>query len=220
MNNDIVNDSGHAKNCECRLCVAGEKIKIKLRKERHEQLREDIRGLQEHTKKHYVSGGHELIEKEDVPELIEELQENSRRGKMDQWTLPKIEHGKLTKYNYIVLYPENLTLGKNFDIGAFTLINANYGVTIEDDVQIGSHCSIYSNNTINETKGSVVIKKGARIGSHSVIFIICVYFVKWDFPFFAHNYLKLIINGNKYMGDFNLNRIFKKMNGPPSFIFS
>jgi len=57
---------------------------------------------------------------------------------MKQWKKPIIKHGKMTKYNYIVQYPKNLTLGKNFDIGEF-------GVEIQDDVQIGSHCSIYSN---------------------------------------------------------------------------
>ena len=34
-----------------------------------------------------------------------------------KWEKPVIEHGKMTKYNYIVQYPENLTLGNFFDIG-------------------------------------------------------------------------------------------------------
>jgi len=55
------------------------------------------------------------------------------------------------------------------DIGAFTYINARYGVEIEDNVQIGSHCSIYSHSTIDNKKGKVVIKKNAKIGAHSVI---------------------------------------------------
>ena len=66
-------------------------------------------------------------------------------------------------------YPENLKLGKYTDIGAFTYINAKYGVVIEDYVQIGSHCSIYSISTIDNKKGKVVIRKNARIGSHSVV---------------------------------------------------
>ena len=42
-------------------------------------------------------------------------------NKMNQkWEKPEIEHGKMTKYNYIVQYPENLTTGINFDIGEFT----------------------------------------------------------------------------------------------------
>ena len=55
------------------------------------------------------------------------------------------------------------------DIGAFTYINAKYGVTIEDFVQIGSHCSIYSVSTIDNKQGRVRLKKNCKIGSHSVI---------------------------------------------------
>lgn len=85
------------------------------------------------------------------------------------WKKPLIEHGKLTKYNYIVQYPENLKLGKNFDIGTFTYINAQYCVEIFDDVQIGSHCSIYSHSTIDSKKGKVTLKKNCKIGTHSTI---------------------------------------------------
>ena len=66
-------------------------------------------------------------------------------------------------------YHDNLKLGKKTDIGAFTYINARYGVEIQEDVQIGSHCSIYSWSTIDDKTGKVTIKKNARIGSHSVI---------------------------------------------------
>ena len=87
----------------------------------------------------------------------------------NNWVTPEINHGKLTKYNYIVQYTEGLKLGKNFDIGTFTYINAKFGVTIEDHVQIGSHCSIYSHSTIDEKQGSVILKKNCRIGTHSTI---------------------------------------------------
>ena len=63
----------------------------------------------------------------------------------------------------------NLTLGKRTDIGAFTYINAKHGVVIEDEVQIGSHCSIYSVSTIDNKQGTVTLKKNCKIGSHSVI---------------------------------------------------
>lgn len=85
------------------------------------------------------------------------------------WQAPKIEHGKLTKWNWMVYYPDNLKLGKKTDIGAFSYINAEYGVIIEDNVQIGSHCSIYSVSTIDDKKGKVALKKNCKIGSHSVI---------------------------------------------------
>jgi len=75
----------------------------------------------------------------------------------------------MTKYNYIVLYPENLVLGRGFDIGDFTTINSHFGVTIEDYVQIGSHCAIYSHSTIDNKKGRVILKKNCKIGTHSTI---------------------------------------------------
>ncbi len=80
-----------------------------------------------------------------------------------------LAHGVPTRWLWVVWHPENFKYGQNVDIGAFTAIFAHYGVTIEDDVQIGSHCSIYSLNTINGTQGPVVIRRGAMIGSHSVI---------------------------------------------------
>ena len=80
-----------------------------------------------------------------------------------QWTKPVIKHGKLTKYNYIVQYPENLMMGKNFDIGTFVYINAHYGVEIQDNVQIGSHCAIYSHSTIDDKKGDVILKNESTL---------------------------------------------------------
>lgn len=85
------------------------------------------------------------------------------------WKKPIIKHGKLTKFNYIVHYPENLKMGINFDIGSFTYINCNFGVEIQDNVQIGSHCSIYSHSTIDNKHGPVVLKNNCKIGTHSTI---------------------------------------------------
>ena len=85
------------------------------------------------------------------------------------WKYPEIEEGKLTKYNWVVQHKDKLKLGYKTDIGAFTYINAKNGVIIEDYVQIGSHCSIYSVSTIDNKEGEVILKKGCRIGSHSVI---------------------------------------------------
>lgn len=89
--------------------------------------------------------------------------------KGDKWKKPTIKHGKMTKHNYIVQYPKNLKMGKNFDIGEFTYINSHYGVEVGDDVQIGSHCAIYSHSTIDNKKGSVILKKNCKIGTHSTV---------------------------------------------------
>lgn len=85
------------------------------------------------------------------------------------WQYPKIEEGRPTKYNWIVQHVDNFKLGYKTDIGAFTYINAKYGVHIEDLVQVGSHCAIYSVSTIDNKSGLVILKKNARIGSHSTI---------------------------------------------------
>ncbi|MBI3046055.1 MAG: acyltransferase [Candidatus Harrisonbacteria bacterium] len=90
-------------------------------------------------------------------------------NRFKNWQLPKIEHGKLTKWNWVVYRPENFKLGKKTDIGAFTAIFAHHGVTIEDEVQIGSHCTLYSASTIDDKQGLVVLKKNCRIGSHSIV---------------------------------------------------
>jgi acetyltransferase-like isoleucine patch superfamily enzyme len=89
--------------------------------------------------------------------------------RFDNWKPPAIENGKLTEYNWLVQHPEGLSLGKHTDIGAFTYINAKHGVTMEDDVQIGSHCSIYSVSTIDDKAAPVVLKRNCRIGTHSTI---------------------------------------------------
>ena len=93
----------------------------------------------------------------------------SDRFQFKNWEYPEIEDGKLTKYNWVVQHKDNLSLGYKTDIGAFTYINAKHKVTIEDYVQIGSHCSIYSISTIDNKTGTVTLKKNCRIGSHSVI---------------------------------------------------
>ncbi len=89
--------------------------------------------------------------------------------RFERWEYPKIEEGKLTKYNWIVQHIDQFHLGFQTDIGAFTYINAKNGVTIEDYVQIGSHCSIYSISTIDNKEGPVTLKTNCKIGSHCVI---------------------------------------------------
>ncbi|MFH1835136.1 MAG: acyltransferase [Methanobacteriota archaeon] len=85
------------------------------------------------------------------------------------WKYPEIEENEPTRYNWVVQNKEKLELGYRTDIGAFTYINAKEGVVIEDDVQIGSHCSIYSISTIDDKAGSIHLKKNCRIGTHSVV---------------------------------------------------
>lgn len=86
------------------------------------------------------------------------------------WEYPKIEERKLhPKYHFLVHYKDKLKLGENTDIGAFTYINAKFGVVIEKNVQIGSHCSLYSDSTIDDKKGRIVIKENAKLCTHCTV---------------------------------------------------
>ena len=89
--------------------------------------------------------------------------------RFENWVAPEIEDGVPTKYHWIVSHIVEFKLGNNTDIGAFTYINAKCGVTLEDDVQVGSHCSIYSVSTIDGKSGKVTLKKQCKIGAHSVV---------------------------------------------------
>lgn len=90
-------------------------------------------------------------------------------GRFKNWEVPQFDKNGMTRWNWVCQHHQNLSLGKYSDIGAFTYINARYGVAIEKDVQIGSHCSIYSHSTIDNKKGKVIIKQGAKIGTHTTI---------------------------------------------------
>jgi len=91
------------------------------------------------------------------------------KERFKKWQYPEIEEGKFTKYNWMVQNKDGLKLGYKTDIGAFTYINAKNGVVIEDFVQLGSHCSLYSVSTIDNKEGKIILKKNCKIGSHSVI---------------------------------------------------
>lgn len=66
-------------------------------------------------------------------------------------------------------HPKKFKLGNKVDIGAFTYIQAQEGVVLEDNVQIGGGCLVYSVSTIDNKKGCVVMKKGSCLGANSVI---------------------------------------------------
>lgn len=82
---------------------------------------------------------------------------------------PTFDEMGFTKWMWRVLHVENLILGKNSEIGSFTVIDAKEGITIEDDVKIGWSCSIISASSIDGKKGRIILKKGCKIGANSVI---------------------------------------------------
>lgn len=87
-----------------------------------------------------------------------------------EWIPPKIDHNVPTEWNWVVAYPEGFRLGAYTDIGAFTYIQAQAGVIVEDNVQIGGSCQLYSVNSINKTRGKIHLKKGCMIGAGTTIF--------------------------------------------------
>lgn len=91
------------------------------------------------------------------------------RMRFQDWQYPVIPEGTPTKYHWLVTHRENLRLGYRTDIGAFTYINALHGVTIEDFVQIGSHCSLYSFSSIDNRSGPIHLGRNCRLGTHSVV---------------------------------------------------
>jgi len=91
------------------------------------------------------------------------------KDRFENWNPPEIENNKLTEWNWTCQHVNNLLLGKNVDIGAFTYLNAKHGILIEDYVQIGSHCAIYTISTIDGKSGTVTLERNSRIGSHTVI---------------------------------------------------
>ena len=92
-----------------------------------------------------------------------------RRAIKKNWERPELEHGIPTKWLWVVWYPEGFVMGDRVDIGAYSCLFAHHGIVLEDEVQIGSHCSIYSLNTEDRTFGKVLIRERACIGSHSII---------------------------------------------------
>ena len=91
------------------------------------------------------------------------------KKRLQEWKFPNFDENGMTKWNWICQHYEKLKLGNFVDIGAFSYINSAYGVDIGENVQIGSHCSIYSLSTIDNKEGKVEIRHGSRIGSHSTI---------------------------------------------------
>jgi len=98
---------------------------------------------------------------------------NPEVEEVKKWEIPKFEKvtGDLykTKWEWYVTCPERLELGKNTDIGIFSYINARYGVEIGNNVQIGSHCAIYSHDSERDVKSPIVIRNNVLIGSHATI---------------------------------------------------
>ena len=102
-------------------------------------------------------------------------------SRFKKWLPPKLDadgcaypnadnkYQKLHCYGWRCFYPEKLLLGYGCDIGHGSFLQAKYGIKIDKDVQIGGGCYIYSESTINNKTGKIIIKENAKIGACSVI---------------------------------------------------
>ena len=88
---------------------------------------------------------------------------------MRTWTKPNYDVNGMTQWYWRVIGVENFKLGDRVEIGSFTIIDAKEGVTIENNVKVGWSCSIFSNSSIDNKKGKIILKKGSKIGANSVI---------------------------------------------------
>lgn len=93
-----------------------------------------------------------------------------QRFSKGSWRRPRIPKGRPTKFGWVVSHPKRFRLGKFTDIGYGAYIQSGGGVIIEDHVQIGGGVKIYSVDTIDNTKGKIVLKKNCKIGANSVLF--------------------------------------------------
>jgi acetyltransferase-like isoleucine patch superfamily enzyme len=96
------------------------------------------------------------------------------RESFGDWRFPDIVVGVPTAYGWRVegydpSDPHKFKLGYRTDISAFCSILAHEGVTIEPYVQLGPFCTVVSRSTIDDKRGSVVLKRNCRIGAHSVV---------------------------------------------------
>jgi acetyltransferase-like isoleucine patch superfamily enzyme len=91
------------------------------------------------------------------------------KNRFRNWKPPEFNRNGMTKWNWACQHYKNLKLGKYVDIGIFSYLNARHGIELQDYVQIGSHCSLYSVSTIDKKKGRILIEKNSRIGTHSVV---------------------------------------------------
>lgn len=128
--------------------------------------------------------------------------------RFEEWRYPEIQESRPTKYNWVVQHKDNFRLGYQTDIGAFTYINAKFGVTIEDEVQVGSHCSIYSVSTIDAKEGPILLKKGCRIGTHSTVMPGVT--VGENAVIGAHSFVNRDVPDGALMGGVPIKKIIKK----------
>lgn len=82
---------------------------------------------------------------------------------------PKFNKYGLTQWYWIARHRENLKLGANTQIGAFTVLDCDHGMEIGDNVKIGYNCSIFTHSSVDGKSGPIKLADNCKIGANSVI---------------------------------------------------
>ena len=90
-------------------------------------------------------------------------------GKDPIWEDPVFDERGMTQWSWRVTHRDGFKLGRNVEIGSFTVIDAREGVEIQDGVKIGFGCSILSHSSIDRKGGRVTLRNGCKVGANSVI---------------------------------------------------
>jgi len=93
----------------------------------------------------------------------------SKRNEERGWMKPEFDQMGMTQWHWRATHVDKFKLGENVQIGSFTMIDAQEGVEIEDNVMIGSNCSILSYSSIDNKCGKVILRKGCKVGTSSVV---------------------------------------------------
>lgn len=109
-----------------------------------------------------------IMKVQDYEKDISELSRNTEK-RFKNWEYPEFDERGYTKYGWRCFHNKYLKLKEGCDIGAFSLIQARYGVEIGKTVEIGPFCYVCSWSTIDNKKGKVIIKDNARIGAYSTV---------------------------------------------------
>ena len=92
-----------------------------------------------------------------------------REDRKMNWLEPEFDDRGMTQWYWRVTHRDNFSLGRNVEIGSFTVIDAREGVEVQDHVKVGFGCIILSYSSIDGKGARVILRRGCKIGANSVI---------------------------------------------------
>jgi acetyltransferase-like isoleucine patch superfamily enzyme len=93
--------------------------------------------------------------------------DNEMNGK--PWASPVFNENGMTQWGWRVTHLDKFKVGQNVQIGSFTMIDAQEGVEIQDDVMVGPGCALLSYSSIDAEGGRIILCKACKVGANTVI---------------------------------------------------